>query len=351
MMKIFKICVFITNGKVFHDKFPAIKDINLKSLEKLFAIKKFYQERNTELINLLQKHTRELKEEFPDICVADILSYSIEQNEWYVPQMDEHQIFKHYACQEIQKTLEYILGGDELQSHISEQIQEYAKLKSGVLGNPEYQAKRKELADRILSANSIFIFGGEVGSLYYSMKFWELDKTLHEALMRGTNFYTVSAGSIILCNKIIMYNDFPGRDGERQYHFEFFDHGFGLVTRIKLFPHCHDRIQTDDPDNLAYLAHRFEGRVCVGLNENSFLLLDAHYGEDGRLHPRYQSMGEKDGVYVFDPSGQKIQVEKGESLLVPGTIAWEEHHRENETTPSMKQKYTGDTLWGSKKRR
>lgn len=331
----------------FYKRHPHVKEIYEKSLDSLFLIKKFYQEKNAELIELLRKHTRMVKQQFRYISLADILSYSIQDEEWQIPQMDDRQLLKHYSCEEIQKTLSFLIGGDDLQTKISQEIQEYAKIKSGVVGNPAYQKRRKELIDRILSSNSIFIFGGYVSWLYYSLKFWDLEHALSEALMRGANFYTVSAGSIVLCQKIIVYNDFLKSEGERKRNFEFFDNGLGLVTKIKLFPHCRDRIHTDDPDNLAYLAHRFQGRVCVGLNEESFLLLDAHYGPNGRLYPRFTSLGEKDAVYVFDPSGQKVKVYKGDQIMVPGTQIWEERNKA-QGGPDKRALYEGETLWSGK---
>jgi hypothetical protein len=86
----------------------------------------------------------------------------------------------------------------------------------------------------------------------------------------------------------------------------------------------------------------------VGLNEESFLLLDTEQASDGRLYPRFTSVGEKDGVYVFDPSGQKIRVDYGGEVIVPGTRIWEEHYR-NDTQRFLgipcAKKYEGETLW------
>ena len=71
-----------------------------------------------------------------------------------------------------------------------------------------------------------------------------------------------------LGERIIVYDQYAGRE------FQLWERGLGLVRGIQLFPHCMERIQTDDPDNLAYLARRFRHRVSVGLNAQSFLLAD-----------------------------------------------------------------------------
>ena len=332
----------------FQEKHLDVQEMYLGSLNNLFKIKTFYHERNAELVNLLQHHVRIVKKEFPYLSLSDFFSYNASEEEWRVPQMSDRDLLMHYSCLEMQKTMSFLVSGDELQAKISSEIQDYAKIRSGLPANQAYHIKRKELIDRILSSNSIFIFGGDVASLYYSLKFWELEWALSEALVRGTNFYTVSAGSIVLCNKIIVYVELPEKNGNKSHQFVFFDNGMGLVRKIKLFPHCRDRIQTDDPDNLAYLAHRFQGRACVGLNEESFLLMDAERGPNGRIYPKYTSVGEKDGVYVFDLSGKKICVNCGDQLMVPGTLLWEKNlqqTRKIEKAKSLLSQYAGSTLW------
>ena len=142
---------------------------------------------------------------------------------------------------------------------------------------------------------------------------FKLKGALEEALNRGTNFYAVSAGTALLCNSIILYDDYAearriGRD------FEFFDTGFGIVSSIQVFPHCMDRIKTDDPDNLAYLAHRFPSGACLGMNQESYLLREMVPDGTGQEQERFTSVGDKDGVYVFDPSGRKVVKRKGEVL-------------------------------------
>jgi hypothetical protein len=66
-----------------------------------------------------------------------------------------------------------------------------------------------------------------------------------------------------------------------------------------------DRIHTDDPDNLAYLARRFSAQLCAGLNEESFLLVDFAAGVA-------RSVGKGDGVYVFGRDGVKRRYDAGE---------------------------------------
>lgn len=318
---------------------PFACDIYTQAINTLLKIKRFYQERNSELVHLLQRHTIMLKKEFPHLSLGRILNSGSDA----ISSLENTQeLFANYACREIQKTLDYLIGGDELQAQMSQNIQEFAKGKSGVFADHVYQQTRQQLVKKILSSNSIFIFGGDIATLYHSLRFWELQDALKESLLRGTNFYTVSAGSMVLGQKIIIYDDFQEMRGQKPRHFEFFDNGFSLVKKMTLFPHCKDRIQTDDPDNLAYLAHRFQGKVCVGLNEDSFLLLDSHT-HNNQLYPRYTSVGKQDGVYVFDPSGKKIRLNYGEELPVPGTYCWQQ--QQQVSPPLAQESYAGQTLW------
>src|SRR5262249_52548741 len=120
---------------------------------------------------------------------------------------------------------------------------------------------------------------------------------------RGTQIVAMSAGAMVLCDRVIVYDD----HAETPRDFQLFDRGLGLVRELQLFPHCMERIQTDDRDNLAYLARRFRHRVCVGLNQRSFLELDL-------AAKRATSVGPDDAVYVFDPSGEKACYRAGEAL-------------------------------------
>ena len=105
-----------------------------------------------------------------------------------------------------------------------------------------------------------------------------------------------------LCERVIVYDDFARERRE----FQLWERGLGIVRILQLLPHCMERIQTDDADNLAYLARRFRHRVCVGLNERSFLHYDLATSQA-------TSVGD-DKVYVFGPSGEKHAYANGERV-------------------------------------
>src|SRR5690606_26111270 len=136
---------------------------------------------------------------------------------------------------------------------------------SNVQNNQVYQSLKKELEERILSSNSIFIFGGNVAVLYNRLNFFILMDVFTEALNRGNNFYTVSAGSMSLCDKIIVFDDNSSQWAKKNemYDYELFDVGFGLVKKVQIFPHCRDYIHLEDSDTITYTVERFKDTVCV----------------------------------------------------------------------------------------
>ncbi|MBI5609936.1 MAG: Type 1 glutamine amidotransferase-like domain-containing protein [Deltaproteobacteria bacterium] len=177
--------------------------------------------------------------------------------------------------------------------------------RTGLRLDRDWQAQQRLLSQRILAADVVFLFGGDPGALLASLRFFDLQPTLVEALRRGTTFVAISAGSLVLCERMIIYDNFSPDPARRE--FRLIDRGLGLVGGVQVLPHCMDRIHTDDPDNLAYLARRFSSHRCVGLNEESFLLVEPSTGQA-------MSVGEHDGVYVFGADGVKWRFHAGERV-------------------------------------
>ncbi len=175
--------------------------------------------------------------------------------------------------------------------------------------DPLWIARRAEMEQLLLDADAIVIPGGEPGSLLSALRFFDLRPALAETLRRGASFFTISAGSLVLGERIIVYDDFSS-DVARQ-EFRLYDRGLGLVGGLQLLPHCNDRIQTEDPDNLAYLSRRFSSHLCAGLNAESFLLAEPGRG-------LAHSIGVNDGVVVFGPDGVKWRYHRGEQIPMDG---------------------------------
>ncbi|MBI5497247.1 MAG: Type 1 glutamine amidotransferase-like domain-containing protein [Deltaproteobacteria bacterium] len=288
----------------YHEKQEVIK-----------GVKQFYRKKNTQLVALLKDQKELIQRTFPGTTLAQVLNYPVQATRKDLPSLSPRQLHFHYCCQDVQGTLRAIVQNDEKMVEICSEIDLYFAASSGLAANATYREMRARLVERILSANSIFIFGGHVAILYNRLNFFKLKEAFVEALRRGTNFYTISAGTGVLCNRIILYDDF-GEDRHVARDFEFFDNGFGIVTKIQVFPHCMDRIKTDDPDNLAYLAHRFESSCCLGMNQESFLLMETVADGADATRERFVSMGEKDAVWVFDKTGRKTPKGNGEELAL-----------------------------------
>jgi len=179
--------------------------------------------------------------------------------------------------------------------------------RTGLHFDPDWQRQRAVLAERILRADAVLLFGGDPDALLGALRFYDLGPALHETLRRGATLVSISAGSLVLCERMIIYDDYAA-DPERR-EFRLHDRGLGLVSGLQILPHCMDRIHTDDADNLAYLARRFASHVCVGLNRESFLLYEPGI-------PRATSVGEHDAVYEFGVNGVKRKLDTGQAVLV-----------------------------------
>ncbi|MFP4496798.1 MAG: Type 1 glutamine amidotransferase-like domain-containing protein [Vulcanimicrobiota bacterium] len=312
----------------FKKKEPRLYKFYHEKQENIIAVKEFYRKKNHSLVGLLKSQVRQIRKEFPGTSFAEIMAYDVKEETRTLVDKNVKQHRFHYYCRDIQYTLKHIRDMDNEMALVSREIDNYFFTKSKVMENPTYKTQKEILEKRILSANSIFIFGGNVAVLMNRLNFYKLKDTFRKALADGTNFFTVSAGSDVLSDKIILYGWVDLEHPEVHRDFEFFDHGFGLITKLTLFPHCLDRIKTRDPDTLSYLAHRFESSIAVGLDQLSFLKLETYADENEQIYERYVSVGKEEGVYVFDKSGKLIVKEFGDELEIPGSKIYESHHPE-----------------------
>jgi hypothetical protein len=239
--------------------------------------------------------------------LADIMADPTPRVSHLPARFDGAQLLSQFLEADIKDTVSQLIDNDDRMVELLRDLEDHFAAATGLFYHPGWQRLRRQMEERILSANAIMLFGGTLGVLHRCLGFFRLGEVLHEALRRGTTFFSVSAGSLALCERIIIYDDY-GTEGEPRREFQLFDRGFGLVRHLQIFPHCMDRIQTDDTDNLSYLAWRFQNRTCVGLNEDSLLLIEAQ----PRL--RCVSVGAGDGVYVFGLDGQKQRYDQGDEI-------------------------------------
>lgn len=316
----------IQNLSIYHDfnffkaKEPGLYWIYHSKQQVIQQVKLFYREKNAGLIRILQKQLAMLKQNFEGLSLARALAYDVSLGQTRLHFLKPLELLYHYACQDIQATMEKIRENDAQMLQVCHEIDDYFFTTSQVAQDPLYQAIKKQLEERILSANSIFIFGGHIAVLWNRLNFFKLKEAFEEALNRGTNFYTVSAGSLCLCPYLVVFDDNSNAwtGSSRMYDYELFDQGFGLVTKVQLFPHCKDYIFMEDPDTIAYTAARFNHSVCVGLDQHSFLLMET-YREGAQEYERFVSVGQDEGLYVFKPSGEIHVKHCGDELVLPGT--------------------------------
>jgi hypothetical protein len=258
----------------------------------------FYLEHNAHLIQLFRRTLAAGKQEDASLTVARLAGTRGHEG-------TGNRLLRYALACQLRQALETLEANDDHLVGLLDEIEQRAFDAAGLAYDPAWRAAQARLERRILEANSIIMFGGHLDLLLDALRFFRLRDALGEALRRGTQIVAMSAGAMVLCERVIIYDD----HATTRRDFQLYDRGLALVRDIQLFPHCMERIQTDDSDNLAYLAHRFRHHACVGLNQRSFLLFE--------LDPRRaRSFGSGDCVFVFDPEGRKISYHKGETIRV-----------------------------------
>jgi peptidase E len=258
--------------------------------------RRFYLEHNAHVLALFRRTLREAKALEPDLTLPRLMTGD-------GPAAGGRPLVRYALARELAQAFRTLEANDDHLFALLGEIERRAFDSAGVTYDPAWRAARARLESRILSASSILMFGGRLDLLLDGLRFFRLREPLAEALRRGAQIVAMSAGAMALCERIIVYDDFAAtlRD------FQLYDRGLELVRDIQLFPHCMERIQTDDADNLAYLARRFRHHACVGLNQRSYLLLELSTR-------RAMSHGAEDGVYVFGPDGNKRCYGAGEAV-------------------------------------
>jgi peptidase E len=257
----------------------------------------FYLEHNAHLISLFRRTLAAGKQDDPSLTVPPGGGPGAPRR--------RRQAAALHAVARLHQALATLEANDDHLVELLDEIEQRAFDASGLAYHPAWRAAQARLERRILSANTIMLFGGRLDRLLDALRFFRLRDALGEALRRGAQIVAMSAGAMVLCERVIIYDDLAATRRD----FQLYDRGLALVRDIQLFPHCTERIQTDDPDNLAYLARRFRHHACVGLNQRSFLLF-----EPGPR--RATSVGEDDCVVVFDPEGRKLSYHQGEVVKV-----------------------------------
>jgi hypothetical protein len=273
---------------------PALSEAWTELRQVVATARRFYLEHNAHVLALFRRTLAEAKAREPALTLPRLIAESARA-------LGGHSLAVYALARELRQAFQTLEANDDHLFELLGDIERRAFNAAGIDYHPGWRAARATLESRILSANSILLLGGRLDLLLDAFRFFRLRDAVAEALRRGTQIVAMSAGAMALCERIIVYDDFA----ETRRDFQLYDRGLEIVREIQLLPHCMERIQTDDPDNLAYLARRFRHHVCVGLNQRSFLLLTPGSGHA-------TSQGEEDGAYVFGPDGHKRCYRAGE---------------------------------------
>lgn len=267
-------------------------------------IRRFYLEKTAFHADLVRRGVRAVKARRPRFSLG-----RVHERDPLRPEAVHtgSEIVEKALGRELAASIAALVENDDRMLQSFSDAEEALLARTGLRMDPQWRAVRARLEERILSADAVLLFGGSPQKLLSPFRFFDLRPALLETLRRGATVVASSAGALVLCERMIVYDERNGDPTQRD--FRLLDAGLGLVGGLQILPHCMDRIHTDDPDNLAYLARRFGSRICVGLNEGSYLLVDLG-------GPTATSVGRADGVYTFGVDGVKRQYHFGERIPI-----------------------------------
>lgn len=272
---------------------PDVAAVHQEIQEAQDEIRRFYLEKTSFHADLIRRGVRAAKARRPRFSLGRVHAMDPVRPEAI---HTGAELFEQAMGRELNASIESLVENDDRMLSAFRDAEEQLLSRTGLRLDPQWRQARERLEARILEADALLFLGGSPAKLLAPFRFFDLRPALLETLRRGATVVATSAGALVLCERMVVYDE-RSPDPERR-DFRLLDAGLGLVGGLQILPHCMDRIHTDDADNLAYLARRFSSRICAGLNEESFLLVDL----DG---PTATSVGPHDGVYVFGAEGVK----------------------------------------------
>lgn len=281
---------------------PDVRSVWLEIEDVFGAIRSYYLEKTAFHASLIRRGVREVRARVPHFSLGGVHARDPVRPEAVLTGLE---LIEHALSRELVASIDALVDNDSRMLLALQDAEEQLLARTGLRFDPEWRALRAVLEQRLLWADAIVVFGGSPTQLLAPFRFFDLRPALLETVRRGATVVTSSAGSLVMCERMVVYDDYHGDPLVRD--FRLLDRGLGLVGGLQILPHCDDRIQTDDPDNLAYLARRFSSRLCAGLNEESYLLVDL-------AGPTLTSVGARDGVHVFGPEGKKLRYDLGERI-------------------------------------
>ncbi len=125
------------------------------------------------------------------------------------------------------------------------------------------QAHRGELARIVAHCHAVLIAGGHVARLANRLRLFGMG-----SLMRALPIVAWSAGAMVLCERIVLFHDFPPQGFGAA---EILEAGLGIVPGAVLLPHASKRLALDDALRVGVFARRFAPAHCLALEPETVL--------------------------------------------------------------------------------
>lgn len=263
-----------------------------------------YSEENLSTVELFRSAWRRARDEHSAASVPDMLLLG--DRLAGPPTHPVDQLVERSLSEQMRRHVRSLIEADDRHAETLRQLWEHFHDAAGLEHDSLWHELRAELVNKLLNASLVALVGGEPIHILTALRFFRLGPVFNEALRRGTHFFGSSAGAMALGRRVVIFHELR----EPRTEFQLLDRGADLVRGVQIFPHVQDRVQTDDPANLAYLAARFHGRACVGLNAGSTLALEPDHGRW-----RAWSAGDAD-VVIFGRNGDKIRYAPGDGIVL-----------------------------------
>lgn len=167
--------------------------------------------------------------------------------------------------------------------------------------NHHWNHIRNKLNDKIINSASIFLWGGNWEYMLNVLNFFKLDKSMQYAKSQGTNFYGMSAGTLIMADRVYDLSQRTDPKGFIIPHRP----GLNLTKNLTYYTHIQDfkHIRDNNYDTQTTISLR-TNNPTLGLIRNSVALID---------HDTIYSIG-SDPVYLFDDRGWKYELNSNENI-------------------------------------
>jgi len=319
--------------EIFKHKEPWLYRRYTEKQDQIKAVKYDYYKKNHKYVNTIDRLTEELESTYDKLGLYEFYYYERLENsyEMFLVNLDEnlrrekvkqldrlsHSKKDLLKCKELKENLDHLIYKDAEIFNLIESIEKFFLEKSGVENSLLYKEQRDELAHRILTSATIFLFGGRVYVIVNRLRFYQLAEVFKKALDNGTNLYGISAGTLAMTDKfgLSFEKKVPGG------YLRAADHGMGLVKNLWVYPHADDYnyIRETQRDELSFFALRHRQGTVIGLNEKSVLLCEEYFDEgDNTRYKRYVSVGE-DPVLVFGEKGIRVELNYMDQILLNGS--------------------------------